>query len=173
MVENKMEIFSVVALITSALGSCPIWKGERLWCWNIFMDCRELFAIITCRTYLNGSTLKWFTCGSKAGCYSCFTCGRLYEVDLGRSHRTLLTAQPHNIREAAMEEASCFCTIASQGLGSVLPLRRDFQAWTFVVRCSSGLLNAGPMSWTESQRLSCPPVSPTHLWIMEHHRASP
>lgn len=66
------------------------------------MDCRELFTIITCRTHLNGTTLKWFTC-SKTGCYSYFVCGRHYEVDLGRSHQTILTAQPHNMHDMAME----------------------------------------------------------------------
>jgi len=72
------------------------------------MDCRELFAIIFCRTYLNRTTLKWFTCGSKTGCYSYFICGRHYEVDLGRSHRTVLTAQPPNMHDVAMESISRF-----------------------------------------------------------------
>lgn len=76
-------------------------KGEDLQKQKAFVDCREMFSIFICRTYLNGTTLKWF--------YLWFTdwvlliCGRHDEADLGRSHQTLQTAQLCNMCDMAME----------------------------------------------------------------------
>lgn len=76
-------------------------RGEDLWKQKAFVDCRELFTIFICITYLNGTTLKWF--------YLWFTdwvlliCGRYHEIDLGRSHQTLQAAQPRNMHDMAME----------------------------------------------------------------------
>lgn len=116
------------------------------------MDCRELFSNFICRTYLNGTTLKWFYLWFTDWCYS-------YVVDITRL--TWAGAMKHFRLHCLItcmiwpwKASSGFFTVPSQSLEAVLPLRRDFQAWVFVVRCSSSLPDLRPMTIIESQRFS-------------------
>lgn len=128
-IKIRWTYFHFVALVPRE-RSCPIGEEERLWSWNVCIDCRELFAIIICRTYLNGTTLKWFACGSKAERYSYSTYSRHCEVNLGRSQQALLLSfttcmtQPRGHLQVPAQQPV-------RAGKSALPLRRDFQALAF------------------------------------------